>query len=89
MVFYTADAGIEVGRQMLNSLKTANPAAWTGCCRNRVRLQDLNGNPVTVSTLNQVVDATANRQVGLARSRFRSATTMTWTAICWWTRTTH
>jgi len=66
MVFYTADAGIEVGRQMLNSLKAANPAAWDRLLAGTAfAWQDSNGNPIMVSTLNQVVDATSNRQVGL------------------------
>ena len=66
IVFYTADAGIEVGRQMLNSLKAANPAAWDRLLAGTAfAWQDSNGNPIIVSTLNQVVDATSNRQVGL------------------------
>jgi hypothetical protein len=65
MVFYTADAGIEVGRQMLNAIKAANPAAWDRLLTGTAfTWRDSNGNPITVSTLNQVVEATASRQVG-------------------------
>jgi Tfp pilus assembly protein PilX len=65
MVFYTADAGIEVGRQMLNSLKSANPAAWDRLLSGTAfAWRDSNGTPIMVSSLNQVVDATASRQVG-------------------------
>jgi len=66
MVFYTADAGIEVGRQMLNSLKAANPAAWDRLLTGTAfAWQNSNGTPIMVSTLNQVVEATSNRKVGL------------------------
>jgi Tfp pilus assembly protein PilX len=66
MMFYTADAGSEVGRQMLNSLKAANPGAWDLLLSGATfTWRDSNGNSVAVNNLNQVVDATANRQVGL------------------------
>jgi len=66
MVFYTADAGIEVGRQMLNSLKAANPAAWDRLLTGTAfAWHNSNGTPIMVSTLNQVVEATSNRKVGL------------------------
>jgi len=66
MVFYTADAGIEVGRQMLNTIKTADPSAWDRLLAGTTfTWKDKNGNAVSVNNLNQVVDATANRQVGL------------------------
>jgi Tfp pilus assembly protein PilX len=65
MVFYTADAGIEVGRQMLTVLKTSDPAAWDRLLAGTTfNWPDSNGNPVAVNDLNHVVDATASRQVG-------------------------
>ena len=66
MVFYTADAGIEVGRQILNTIKTADPSAWDRLLAGTTfTWKDKSGNAVSVNNLNQVVDATANRQVGL------------------------
>jgi Tfp pilus assembly protein PilX len=66
MVFYTADAGIEVGRQMLNSIKTADSTAWDRLLAGTTfTWKDKSGNSIAVNNLNQVVDATATRQVGL------------------------
>jgi Tfp pilus assembly protein PilX len=67
IVFYAADAGIEVGRRVLNDIKTANPGGWDNIlAQTAFTWQDSNGNNVSVSTLNQVVNATWNRNVGLA-----------------------
>jgi len=62
IVFYAAEAGIEVGRNALGALKMANPALWDDL---------LSGTPfiwnsITLSTLDQVIDTTYNRNVGLA-----------------------
>jgi len=66
-VFYTADAGIQVGRRMLNTLKASDPASWDNLLSETVFMwQDSAGNDIFVHTLDQVVDATAERQVGLA-----------------------
>jgi Tfp pilus assembly protein PilX len=67
IVFYGADAGLEVGRQVLNDIKIANPGSWDNILAGTAfTWQDAGGNDVNVSTLDQVVDATWNRSVGLA-----------------------
>ena len=66
MMFYTADAGVEVGRQVINVLKAADPAAWDRLLQGlSFTWRDSSGNPITVSNLNQAIDATSTRQVGL------------------------
>jgi Tfp pilus assembly protein PilX len=66
MIFYTADAGVEVGRHMLNTLKAADPAAWDRLLQGSTfTWRDSNTNPITVSNLNQAIEATSTRQVGL------------------------
>jgi predicted metal-dependent HD superfamily phosphohydrolase len=66
MVFYTADAGIEVGRQLLNTLKTADPGAWDRLLAGTTfTWKDKSNTTISVNTLDQVVDATASRQVGM------------------------
>ena len=65
MVFYAADAGLEVGRRVLSDLKAANPGNWDNLLSGTTfTWQDTGGNDVTVGTLNDVVYATSNRQVG-------------------------
>jgi hypothetical protein len=67
IVFYGADAGLEVGRRVLNDIKVANSGNWDNLLAGTAfTWQDSNGNDVSVSTLDQVVDATWNRNVGLA-----------------------
>ena len=51
MAFYTAEAGIEVGRAALNDLKVADSGSWDNL------LQD-------VTTLDAVIDAGGSRNVG-------------------------
>jgi Tfp pilus assembly protein PilX len=66
MVFYTAEAGSEVGRQMLNSLKAANPLAWDRLLAGTTfKWKNSSGTEIDVNNLNQVVEATTTRQVGL------------------------
>jgi hypothetical protein len=66
MMFYTADAGVEVGRQVLNVIRAENPGAWDRLLQGQsINWRDSNRNPITVSNLNQAIDATATRQVGL------------------------
>jgi hypothetical protein len=66
-VFYGADAGLEVGRRVLNDIKVANPGNWDNLLAGTAfTWQDTGGNNVSVSTLDQVIDATWNRNVGLA-----------------------
>jgi hypothetical protein len=66
MMFYTADAGVEVGRQVLGSLKESDPSAWDRLLQGQtVAWRDSGGNPITVNNLNQAIDATSTRQVGL------------------------
>jgi len=66
MMFYTADAGVEVGRQILNTLKAENPGAWDLLLQGAsFSWRNLSDTPITVNNLNQAVDATATRQVGL------------------------
>ena len=65
MVFYAAEAGLNVGRQVLSDLKLANPGNWDSMLAGTaIAWQDADGNNVNVSTLDQVVDATWTRTVG-------------------------
>jgi hypothetical protein len=67
IAFYAADAGLEVGRQVLNDIKIANPGNWDNILAGAAFIwQDADGDDVNVSTLDQVIDATWNRNVGLA-----------------------
>lgn len=67
IVFYAADAGLNVGRQFLTNLKVADPGSWDRLLAGTVFVwQDAGGNDVNVSTLDDVVDADWNRNVGLA-----------------------
>ena len=67
IVFFGADTGIEVGRQILNDIKIANAGNWDNILAGTAfTWQDSDGNDVNVSTLDQLVDATWNRNVGMA-----------------------
>jgi hypothetical protein len=65
IVFYAADTGLNVGRLFLNDLKVADPGNWDRLLAGTVfTWQDAGGNDVNVSTLDDVVDARWNRNVG-------------------------
>jgi Tfp pilus assembly protein PilX len=67
IVFYGAESGLGVGRQFLNDLKTANPGHWDNLLAgNTFTWLDADGNEVDISTLDEAVDATWNRNAGLA-----------------------
>jgi Tfp pilus assembly protein PilX len=67
IVFYAAESGIDVGRQFLNDLKLANAGNWDNLLSgNTFTWRDAGGSDVNVSTLDEVVDATWNRNAGLA-----------------------
>ena len=65
MAFYAADAGIEAGRAALNALKVADGGNWDNLLSNTpFTWQDSDGNDVSVSTLNQVLNVAGGRSVG-------------------------
>jgi hypothetical protein len=65
IVFYAADAGLNVGRQFLTDLKVDNPGNWDRLLAGTgITWQDADGNPVNLITLDGVVDTTWNRNVG-------------------------
>lgn len=67
IVFYAADAGLNVGRLFLNDVKVADPGNWDRLLAGTVfTWQDADDNAVNVSTLNNVVDTTWNRNMGSA-----------------------
>ena len=62
IAFYAAEAGIEVGRAVLNALKTADSGNWD----NLLSGNNLVGQPAGTTTLDDVIENAGGRQVGLA-----------------------
>jgi len=61
-VFYAADAGIQVGRAVLNDLKAADSGNWD----NLLAGNQIIGQPDGTTTLNQVIANAGGGNVGLA-----------------------
>ena len=66
MAFYAADAGIEVGRAVLNGLKNDDSANWD----NLLADQQLVGQAAGITTLDQVIANGGGNQVGPATCTF-------------------
>jgi Tfp pilus assembly protein PilX len=60
--FYAADAGIEVGRAVLNDLKAVDSGTWD----NLLNGTTFTWNDGNVSTLDEIIDAGGGRSVGAA-----------------------
>lgn len=65
--FYAAETGLDIGRQFLSDLKSDNPGNWDNLLAGSIfTWHDADGNEVNISTLDQAVDSTWNRNAGLA-----------------------
>ncbi len=64
IIFYAADAGIEVGRAALNDLKVADSGSWD----NLLSAAQFTWEGQNVSTLDQVISVGGSRNVGVAPS---------------------
>jgi Tfp pilus assembly protein PilX len=62
MVFYAAEAGIEVGRAALNDLKVADSGSWDNLLQGNQLVGQVEGD----TTLDDVIDAVGGRAVGPA-----------------------
>jgi Tfp pilus assembly protein PilX len=62
IAFYAAEAGVEVGRTILNELKLADSGNWD----NLLAANDLVGQTAGITNLNDLIDETADRDVGQA-----------------------
>jgi Tfp pilus assembly protein PilX len=67
IAFYATEAGIEVGRAALDELKRADLGSWDNLLGGiAFTWQDADDNTVSVDTLDEVIDSTGDRNVGLA-----------------------